>query len=227
MFFVYVLGVLAEGELHGRGRAHHHLIHDRPGGLEQDGLSGDGVCGAGPGEHAGHPRPAGLRKVGVEGIHTVQRMEVGGTGDRALVQVVLGGGATVQPQMAVGVEEAGEDVASLGIDEVGEVGVVGQAVHGPGLGDAAAFDQHEAVRDRARLHSMDRTVYDEHEVVPPLWWKIRPGPGFDRFFPSFVVHCTRGTGRGMGLSHAVIPFSRANRPLGSFPSTEKSRFFAV
>jgi hypothetical protein len=29
----------------------------------------------------------------------------------------------------------------------------------------------------------------------------------------------------MGPTHAVIPFSRANRPLGSFPVWEKSRFF--
>ena len=79
-----------------RGGADGHLVHDRAHGFEQNRLPGDGVGGARPGVDAGDARPAGLLEVGAEGIHTIQRPELGGAGGGGLVQIVLLGDGAVE-----------------------------------------------------------------------------------------------------------------------------------
>ena len=119
--------------------------------------------------------------------------------------------------MAVDVNESGQDVPPPGIHHAGRPRVSGQRGHGPHLGDPAALDGDKAVGDGPVLHGVDHTVDNEHRLLLLFRDKMRPSPGFDGILSPSVVHCTCGTGRGMGLPHAVIPFSRANRPFGSFP----------
>ena len=165
---VDALGVLPQGELHGGGGQYRHLVHNRAHGFEQDGLSGDGVGGAGAGVNAGHPRPAGLLEILVEGVHPVQGPELGGAGGGGLVQIVLLGDGAVQPQVTVGVDEAGEDVSPPGVYEAVRPGVLGQIGHGAGPGDAPALDVDEALGDDPCFHGVDHAVDNEHCYASPV-----------------------------------------------------------
>ena len=218
---VVPLGVLPQGELHGGGGAHRHLVDERARGFEQDGLPADGVGGAGPGVDAGDSRPPGFLKVAVEGVRAVQRPKLRGAGGGAVVEIVLPLAAAVQPQMAVGVDEAGQDVAPAGVDEAGP-GVLRQLRHGARLGDAAALDEDEAVGDGAVFHGVDDAVDDEHGDSS---LSCGERAGFDEFFPPAVVCCSCGARPWHGsipCGHSILP---RKYTLGLFSRTGKRAVF--
>ena len=159
------LGVLPQGQLHGRRGLEDHLIHPAAVGFQGGELAADGVGAPRAGEDGGHPRLPGLLKAPVHGVDGVHRPQVGGAGVGGLVAVVPlnAGGVPEHPQVAVGIHKAGLDVSPLGVEDL-PLPALGTLLHGAGPGDLVPPDIHIASGDGEALHGVDGAVDNQHSV---------------------------------------------------------------
>ena len=157
------LGIFPQGKLHGGGGLEHHLVHPAAVGLEGQELPGDGVGRAGAGEHRGHAPLPCLPEAPVQGIHPVDGPELGGTGVGGLVSVVRlkAQGIPEQAQVAVGVDEAGQDMPPLRIQH-GALRPGGQGLHGPYGGELLPLKGHEAAGNHRPVHGVNYPVENQH-----------------------------------------------------------------
>ena len=140
--------IFSQSQLHGRRCLDHHGVHPLSGGLNGGELTGDGVGGARPGEYGGDTGLTGLLKTPVQRIDRVYGPEVGGTGVGSLVPVVglKAQGVTEHPQMTMGVNKAGQDMALACVQGL-SLPVVGALLHRPHLGNLVPRHGHISVGD--------------------------------------------------------------------------------
>ena len=145
----------------------HHLVHPAAVGLEGGKLAGDGVGRAGAGEHRGHAPLPGLPEAPVQGVHPVDGPQLGGAGVGGLVAVVglKAQGVPEQAQVAVGVDEAGEDVPPLRVQPLPGV-PAGRASMGPTAVILSPSEGHKAPGDHRAVHGVYHPVVNEHAAAP-------------------------------------------------------------
>ena len=162
------LGVLPQGQLHGRRSLKHHGVHPAAVGLDGGKLAADGIGAARAGENGGHSGLPGLLKAAVHGVDGVHRPQVGGAGIGGLIAVIPLHAHRVpeHPQMAVGVHKAGLDMPALGVKQLA-LPLLGTLLHGTEAGDLVPPDLHIAPGDGKALHGVDRSVDDQHFVSFP------------------------------------------------------------
>ena len=103
----------------------------------------------------------------IQGVHPVDGPQLGGAGVGGLVAVVglKAQGVSEQAQVAVGVDEAGEDVPPLRVQHLTAV-PGGQGLHGPHGGDLVPLQQHKAPGDHRGVHGVYHPVLNEHGPFP-------------------------------------------------------------
>ena len=163
---VDALGVFPQRQLHGGGGLTQHGIHPGPVGFQGGELAADGVGGAGAGHDRGDSGGAGLPKAAVQGIHRVDGPQVGGAGVGGLVAVVPleAQGIPEHAQVAVCVDEAGQDVALVGVQDL-PLPVAGALFHKADPPDLSLPDVHKAVGDVRRVDGVYGTVDNEHSSL--------------------------------------------------------------
>ena len=161
---VAALGILAKGALHRGGRAQNHPVDALSCQLYDGERAADDVCAAGSGagrRHAaaqGQPEGLVLRIDGVDGAQLRrQRLD-----DLIIIHALPAHALVVEADMAVGIDKAGGDDASGGVDDRCALGG-GEACSD--LFDLAVLDQDVTTFQIGTCHGLDMTVLNKNYHV--------------------------------------------------------------
>ena len=117
---IAALGVFAEGALHGNGILDDHVIHAVAVGLDRDKSAAQNVGAARAGANGGHAALEGKAHTALQRVKAVDGAEMAGYNVIHLVIVVTfkAHAVVIQTKMAVGVNEAGVDLQTAGVNHV-------------------------------------------------------------------------------------------------------------